>query len=157
MSKDKNGYLIPIYLYLQYNYTFVDDFIFTGFVCHPSANEYDFEKEALMMISDEGIIDGITNTLLKFACLDNDNFNIRYLNNFTAYSLFPGFKKWKEEMDEKDLMKLEYDNCMFYFPNGKLEEKYSTVSIACKFLARMSLGLNGVASNLDWTCYLCDV
>lgn len=47
---------------------------------------------------------------------------------------------------------------MFYFPNGKIEEKYSSVSIASKVLARMSLNFgDGFGNNMDWTSYICDI
>lgn len=74
------------------------------------------------MIKGDGKIEGITDTLLKFAYLDNSNFNIRILNNFSAYELFPCFKFLTAKFTP-EINKVEMDNTLFFFPNGKLEEK----------------------------------
>ncbi|KRX03708.1 hypothetical protein PPERSA_03669 [Pseudocohnilembus persalinus] len=156
MSKNQQGFLVPIYLFISYNYTYADDFIFNAFVCHPSANDYDYEKESLVIVNKEGYLDGCTQTLLNFSNLENRRFDINQLSSFKVWDLFPGYKKWKKQVD-KNQTKVEVSGVMFYFPNGKMEEKYSTVAMASKLLARMSLKIEGGNNGLDWTSYICDI
>ncbi len=94
--------------------------------------------------------------MLKLSDISSDNFNISSLYEINAEKLFPDFHNWVPELNERGVVSRE--KVVFYFPTGKDELRFSSVSIASKMLARLAFREpTDALKTMDWTTYMVDI
>lgn len=49
LIKKYRDLLCPAYLFLCFNFSYLDDFVFTAFFCQPETKDYDPKKETLIV------------------------------------------------------------------------------------------------------------
>jgi hypothetical protein len=134
---NKRGFLIPVYFFITFNFTYVDDFVFTGFLCRPDSKDFDFQRNAYIICDRYDKVEGITENTLGIVNMKPQQFNVQEFYNLNIKKLFPDYHNWQLQLEDKGSTQAE--RTILYFPQGKMDQHLSSASVAAQALARFCM------------------